>query len=53
MEPRRYRFLFLNGSNARGYEMFLANRADDTIIKDSQTVGRPHVSTDELYTRAL
>jgi FtsP/CotA-like multicopper oxidase with cupredoxin domain len=25
VEPRRYRFLFLNGSNARGYEMFLVN----------------------------
>ena len=25
VEPKRYRFLFLNGSNARGYEMFLAN----------------------------
>jgi FtsP/CotA-like multicopper oxidase with cupredoxin domain len=26
VEPRRYRFLFLNGSNARAYEMFLVNR---------------------------
>jgi spore coat protein A, manganese oxidase len=25
VEPRRYRFLFLNGSNARAYEMFLTN----------------------------
>ena len=25
VEPKRYRFLFLNGSNARGYEMFLVN----------------------------
>jgi spore coat protein A len=25
VEPRRYRFLFLNGSNARTYEMFLVN----------------------------
>jgi spore coat protein A len=25
VEPRRYRFLFLNGSNARTYEMFLTN----------------------------
>ncbi len=25
VEPRRYRFLFINGSNARSYEMFLAN----------------------------
>ena len=25
VEPRRYRFLFLNGSNARAYEMFLVN----------------------------
>jgi FtsP/CotA-like multicopper oxidase with cupredoxin domain len=27
VEPRRYRFLFLNGSNARAYEMFLVNSA--------------------------
>jgi FtsP/CotA-like multicopper oxidase with cupredoxin domain len=26
VEPRRYRFLLLNGSNARGYEMFLEHR---------------------------
>ncbi len=26
VEARRYRFLFLNGSNARAYEMFLAER---------------------------
>ncbi len=25
VEPRRYRFLFLDGSNARSYEMFLVN----------------------------
>jgi FtsP/CotA-like multicopper oxidase with cupredoxin domain len=25
VEPRRYRFLFVNGSNARTYEMFLVN----------------------------
>ena len=25
VEPRRYRFLFLNGSNARAYELFLTN----------------------------
>jgi spore coat protein A len=25
IEPRRYRFLFLNGSNARTYELFLVN----------------------------
>lgn len=25
VQPKRYRFLFLNGSNARTYEMFLAN----------------------------
>jgi FtsP/CotA-like multicopper oxidase with cupredoxin domain len=25
VEPKRYRFLFVNGSNARTYEMFLAN----------------------------
>ena len=25
VEPKRYRFLFLNGSNARGYKMFLVN----------------------------
>ena len=26
VEPKRYRFLFLNGSNARTYELFLVNR---------------------------
>ena len=26
VEPKRYRFLFLNGSNARGYELFLQHR---------------------------
>jgi spore coat protein A, manganese oxidase len=26
VEPKRYRFLFLNGSNARTYELFLTNR---------------------------
>jgi FtsP/CotA-like multicopper oxidase with cupredoxin domain len=26
VEPKRYRFLILNGSNARGYEMFLQHR---------------------------
>jgi len=25
VEPRRYRFLFINGSNARGYELFIVN----------------------------
>ena len=25
VEPRRYRFLFINGSNARTYELFIAN----------------------------
>ena len=25
VEPRRYRFLFINGSNARPYELFLTN----------------------------
>jgi FtsP/CotA-like multicopper oxidase with cupredoxin domain len=27
VEPKRYRFLFVNGSNARTYEMFLTNQA--------------------------
>jgi FtsP/CotA-like multicopper oxidase with cupredoxin domain len=27
VEPRRYRFLFINGSNARTYEMFFVNSA--------------------------
>jgi spore coat protein A len=27
VQPKRYRFLFLNGSNARTYELFLANEA--------------------------
>jgi spore coat protein A len=31
VEPKRYRLLFLNGSNARGYEMFLVNR--DTKVQ--------------------
>jgi FtsP/CotA-like multicopper oxidase with cupredoxin domain len=31
VEPRRYRFLCLNGSNARGYKMFLVNR--DTHVQ--------------------
>jgi spore coat protein A len=28
VEPRRYRFLILNGSNARSYELFLSNPTD-------------------------
>ena len=27
VQPKRYRFLFLNGSNARAYELFLINKA--------------------------
>jgi FtsP/CotA-like multicopper oxidase with cupredoxin domain len=27
VEPKRYRFLFLNGSNARAYELYLTNKA--------------------------
>jgi len=28
VEPRRYRFVFVNGSNARTYEMYLANQVN-------------------------
>ena len=28
VQPKRYRFLFLNGSNARTYEMFLTNKTN-------------------------
>ncbi len=31
VQPRRYRFLFLNGSNARTYELFLVNRATKVV----------------------
>lgn len=31
VEPKRYRFLFLDGSNARGYELFLTNPASKTM----------------------
>ena len=31
VEPKRYRFLFLDGSNARGYELFLTNPAFKTM----------------------
>jgi FtsP/CotA-like multicopper oxidase with cupredoxin domain len=30
VQPKRYRFLFLNGSNARTYELFLVNTATGT-----------------------
>jgi spore coat protein A, manganese oxidase len=30
VEPKRYRFLFLDGSNARGYELFLTNPTSKT-----------------------
>lgn len=44
VEPKRYRFLFLNGSNARGYEMFLVNR-------DTKVVGPAmwQIATDGGY----
>ena len=31
VEQRRYRFLFLNGSNARTYELFLVDRATKVV----------------------
>ncbi|MBV9186300.1 MAG: multicopper oxidase domain-containing protein [Acidobacteria bacterium] len=33
VEPRRYTFLFLNGSNARTYEMYLSNPSITPIIR--------------------
>ncbi len=31
VQPRRYRFLFINGSNARAYEMFLVDQATSVM----------------------
>jgi FtsP/CotA-like multicopper oxidase with cupredoxin domain len=44
VEPKRYRFLFLNGSNARTYEMFLVDR-------NSKVMGPPMwvIGTDGGY----
>jgi spore coat protein A len=44
VEPRRYRFLFINGSNARTYELFLANPV-------TKVMGPPiwQISTDGGY----
>jgi spore coat protein A, manganese oxidase len=44
VEPRRYRFLFINGSNARTYELFIANPV-------TKVMGPPiwQISTDGGY----
>jgi spore coat protein A len=44
VEPRRYRFLFINGSNARTYEMFIVNPV-------TKVMGPPiwQISTDGGY----
>lgn len=39
VQPRRYRFLFLNGSNARTYEMFLVNQATGAMGPGVWTIG--------------
>ncbi len=39
VEPRRYRFLFLNGSNARTYEMFFVNPKTKVMGPVMWTIG--------------
>ncbi len=39
VEPRRYRILFLNGSNARTYEMFLTNPVTKVMGPSIWTIG--------------
>ncbi len=39
VEPRRYRFLFLNGSNARTYEMFFVNPVTKVMGPVMWTIG--------------
>jgi FtsP/CotA-like multicopper oxidase with cupredoxin domain len=39
VQPRRYRFLFLNGSNARAYEMFLISQTTGTMGPGFWTIG--------------
>jgi FtsP/CotA-like multicopper oxidase with cupredoxin domain len=39
VEPRRYRFLFLNGSNARAYEMFFVNQATKVMGPPIYVIG--------------
>jgi FtsP/CotA-like multicopper oxidase with cupredoxin domain len=39
VEPRRYTFLFLNGSNARSYELYLSNTANGAIGPSMWVVG--------------
>ncbi len=39
VEPRRYRFLFLNGSNARAYEMFLVNSLTKVMNPGFSVIG--------------
>ena len=39
VEPRRYRFLFINGSNARTYEMFIVNPVTKTMGPSMWQIG--------------
>jgi len=39
VQPKRYRFLFLNGSNARTYEMWLQNQATGTTGPPMWVIG--------------
>ncbi len=39
VQPKRYRFLFLNGSNARTYEMFLVNAATKVMGPPMWVIG--------------
>jgi spore coat protein A len=39
VEPKRYTFLFLNGSNARTYEMYLENSTADTMGPPMWVIG--------------
>ncbi len=39
VEPKRYRFLFINGSNARTYEMFLTSDAPDAPVPPIWQIG--------------
>jgi FtsP/CotA-like multicopper oxidase with cupredoxin domain len=39
VQPKRYRFLFLNGSNARTYELFLINQTTGTVGPPMWVIG--------------
>jgi FtsP/CotA-like multicopper oxidase with cupredoxin domain len=39
VQPKRYRFLFLNGSNARTYEMFLINQTNASPAPNLWVIG--------------